>query len=234
MGLIVQPLGVAGRSQTLDLWAGLNWSPQQFRAVLGDPPARGSRAEADDLAILRWSLLTKTPQSVLHSWTFLDRRLSAFNAAAGVDLDRTAPQLLQALKVLLNRVDVLKNQLKDQVARPRPYLSHPELVPCLPREDGFSYPSGHATWYSTAALLLADLLPQRRERLMQVGEQASYARPACAVHYPSDVIAAQRLAAAIAAAVVRSPQWSAFKQQYASEITALTAQGAERLPLLTN
>lgn len=83
-------------------------------------------------------------------------------------------------------------------------MSHPELQPCLPLETSFSFPSGHATWYASAALLLADLLPERRERLLQLGRQGGYARSACLVHYPSDVLASQRLAEAVSRDVIAS------------------------------
>jgi acid phosphatase (class A) len=221
-------------AQVADPAAGLSLEPQRYRPVIGLPPAAGSRAEADDLAILRWNLRTNTPQAVLHSWSFLDRRLSAFDAAAGVDLGKTAPQLVKGLPAFLKRVDALKDVLKDQIARPRPFVSHPDLKPCVPLESTFSFPSGHATWYSTAALLLADLLPQRRERLLPVGEQGAYARATCALHYPSDVLASQRLAEAISRDVVASPQWRTFKELLKPEIDKINKTSAASLPLLSN
>lgn len=171
---------------------------------------------------------------MLKSWSFLDRRLSAFDAAVGVDLGKSAPLLVKGLPTFLKRVDALKDQLKDQIARPRPFISHPDLKPCLPLETTFSYPSGHATWYSTAALLLADLFPTRRERLLPVGEQGAYARVACALHYPSDVLASQRLAEAVARDLVLTPQWRAFKQQITHEISRILNTPITGLPLLSD
>ncbi|WP_071840144.1 phosphatase PAP2 family protein [Synechococcus sp. KORDI-52] len=52
-------------------------------------------------------------------------------------------------------VDEVKNKLKNAIGRPRPFLSHRDLTPCLPREYSESYPSGHSTWYVTTSLLLA-------------------------------------------------------------------------------
>ena len=109
-------------------------------------------------------------------------------------------------------VDDVKNKLKDAIGRQRPFLSHRELKPCLPREYSESYPSGHSTWYVTTSLLLADLLPERKERLLQVGRQGMAARVTCGMHYPSDVEAGQRLAEAAAFQIIGSPQWKQFKR----------------------
>lgn len=63
-GLVWGPLLVGGlpvHAQLSDPAEEVTFQPQRYRAVIGVPPAVGSRAEADDLAILRWNLRTKTP-----------------------------------------------------------------------------------------------------------------------------------------------------------------------------
>ena len=109
-------------------------------------------------------------------------------------------------------MDDVKNKLKDAIGRQRPFLSHRELKPCLPREYSESYPSGHSTWYVTTSLLLADLLPERKERLLQVGRQGMAARVTCGMHYPSDVEAGQRLAEAAALQIIGSPPVEAVQE----------------------
>ncbi|MEN9877710.1 MAG: Acid phosphatase [Cyanobacteriota bacterium] len=214
--------------------AGLVLFPDRYRAVIGNPPAAGSREEADDLAILRWNQRSRYPEGVVHSWRFLYRNLSSFDAAVGSDLSKTSPTLFTGLPSFLKAIDGLKDQLKDAAARPRPYVSHQEFQPCLPLESTWSYPSGHATWYAATAQLLADLLPERRERLLQVGLQGGYARSYCGVHYPSDVLASQRLAAAVAKDVIASPQWQSFKGQVQPEVQKLLVAPPAGLPLLTD
>lgn len=233
-GSQVGPPGTAALAQAADPAAGLTLKAEQYRAVVGRPPAPGSPAEADDLAVLRWNQRSRYPEAVVHSWRFLDRNLSSFDAAVGSDLGKTAPTLVKGLPFFLKRIDAVKDGLKDAVARPRPYVSHPELQPCVPTETTWSYPSGHATWYGAVSLLLADLLPERRERLLQVGRQGGYARSYCVVHYPSDVLASQRLAEAISRDVIASPQWQAFRQQLRPELDRLLVAPPAGLPLLTD
>ncbi|MCP9859068.1 phosphatase PAP2 family protein [Cyanobium sp. Cruz-8D1] len=237
-GLLVIPgsvmFGLQALAQPNDPAAGLELNPAPYHAVIGNPPAPASRQDLDDLAILRWNQRTRTPEGVLHSWRFLNRNLSVFDAAIGTDLAKTAPTLYEGLPAFLVRVDALKDQLKNAVARPRPFVSHQDLQPCLPLETTWSYPSGHATWFAAAALLLADLVPERRDRLMPVGLQGGYVRAYCGAHYPSDVEASQRLAQAISKELIASPQWRTFKQQLAGERSKLVVPPPAGIPLLTD
>ncbi len=234
--LMLAPGGFAlpSLAQVSDPSAGLELKPERYQTVIGQPPAAGSLAEVEDLAILRWNQRTRYPEQVLHSWRFLSRNLNAFNAAVGSDLTKIAPTMAHGLLLFLKQIEGLKDQLKNAVARPRPFVSHPDLVACLPIEDTWSYPSGHATWYAAASLLLADLLPERRERLLRVGEQGAYARTACGLHYPSDVLAAQRLAERVSQDVIGTPQWRAFKQRIGAERTKLLLPPPAGLLLLTD
>lgn len=236
--LLLIPSSVMFGLQTLaqpnDPAAGLELNPASYRSVIGKPPAPASRQDLDDLAILRWNQRTRTPEGILHSWRFLNRNLSVFDAAIGTDLARTSPTLFKGLPAFLVRLDALKDQLKDAVARQRPFVSHQDLQPCLPLETTWSYPSGHATWFATAALLLADLVPERRDRLVPVGLQAGYARTYCGVHCPSDVEASQRLAQVFSKELIASPQWRTFKQQLAGERSKLLVPPPAGIPLLTD
>lgn len=233
-GSLLGPAAAQVTAPVADPAEGLTLKADRYRAVIGTPPAPGSPAALEDLAILRWNQRSRYPEAVVHSWRFLDRNLSSFDAAVGSDLGKTAPTLVKGLPFFLKRIDAVKDGLKDAVARPRPYVSHPELQPCVPTETTWSYPSGHATWYGAVSLLLADLLPERRERLLQVGRQGGYARSYCVVHYPSDVLASQRLAEAISRDVIASPQWQAFRQQLRPELDRLLVAPPAGLPLLTD
>lgn len=204
-----------------------------FRST-GLPPAPGSQALKDDLAILRWLQANRTPQMVAATWMTLARDPVLFSPALGVDMSKTTPVLEVSLRRFLALVDGAADQIKLRVRRPRPYASHSDLRPCLPPESGFSFPSGHSTWYTAASLLLADLVPERRDRLEQMGVHGAANRVMCGVHYPSDVLAAQRLARAAAAQIIASPQWQRFRRDPAiqAELAAVRQARPEALPLL--
>jgi len=210
--------------------AGLVLPAERYGAVIGQPPASGSREEADDLAILRWLQRSRTRDAVRRTWSFLSRSLSRFDAAVGADLNRTAPSLVAGLPSFLRVITTVKDELKTSNARPRPFLVHPDLRPCLPLEDTPAYPSGHALWYAAAGQLLADLVPERSQRLLEVGRQGGYARVTCGVHYPSDVMASQRLAEVMVADVIASPQWRAFRERIRAERQRLQQPPETDLP----
>lgn len=214
---------------------GLSLDLAPLRRIAGQPPPPGSSTLHDDLAILRWLQANRSAELVAASWMTLARDPAVFAPAIGVDMAKSTPGIKRGLRQFLALVDGASNQIKQQVRRPRPYASHPDLKPCLPPETGFSFPSGHAGWYTAAAELLADLLPQRRERLLDMGRHGAASRVMCGVHYPSDVAAAQRLGRAAAAQIIASPQWRSFRLDPALqvEIQRVNAASPEVLaPLL--
>ncbi len=198
--------------------------------AVGKPPKSGSTALARDLAVLRWIQSTRDSQAVRHAWIYLDRVPTAFEPAIGADLSKTAPKIHAGVPKFVKAIEKVKNKLKKSIARPRPFLTHSDLKPCLPLDHSKSYPSGHATWYSSMSLLLADLLPERRQRLLNVGQQGIAARVTCGMHYPSDVEAGQRLARAAVAQILSSDQWQRFKASVQSEVKALLTPPPAGLP----
>jgi len=207
-------------------------NPDPLSRVVGLPPAPGSAVAREDLAILLWLQGARTPEMAANTWLLLERNLGTFSRALGVDVVKTTPEIYGALKTFLKPVDAVKDNLKDRYQRPRPFVSHAQIQPCLPLEKGYSFPSGHATWYRAASELLADLVPERRERLVAVGSHGGNSRVLCGVHYPSDVQAGQRLGVAAAAQLIASPQWKAFKADPAvmAEVEAIRKVPAAALP----
>lgn len=214
--------------------AGLQLAMKPLERITGQPPAPESAAARDDLAVLNWLQRHRTPQMVASTWSTLGRDVDLFSPALGVDMSKSTPRVEQGLGAFLALVDQASNRIKDIVRRPRPYWSHAHLKPCLPPERGFSFPSGHSTWYQAAAELLGDLLPERRERLLMIGAYGGANRVMCGVHYPSDVDAAQRLGRAAAEQIIASPQWRRFRADpgIAAELQQVRDARPEALPLL--
>ena len=218
----------AGESLQLDLAA--------LRATTGKPPQPGGAKAVADVAILQWLQRHRSPQLIANSWLLLDRNLSNFDLALGVDMAKTTPQLLRGLAPFLALVDGAKDTIKETIRRPRPYIADPGIHPCLPKESGWSFPSGHSAFYRAAAELLVDLLPERRERLLAVGLTGGSSRTLCGVHYPSDVEAGQRLGEAAAQQIIASDQWRRFKLSPAIqvELQKIHAVNQGLLPLVIN
>lgn len=219
-------------SPTAGLAEGLQWNLAALQAATGVPPSPHSPAAETDLAILLWLQRHRTPDQIAKSWLLLDRNVVQFDRALGVDMARSTPTLVRELTSFLKLVDGAKNTIKDSIRRPRPFVSHPEIQICLPPESTWSFPSGHSSYFRAAAVLLADLVPERRQRLLAVGLLGGTGRTLCGLHYPSDVDAGQRLGEAAALQILASPQWQRFKQLPAlqQELQVLRDVPVTRLP----
>jgi acid phosphatase (class A) len=83
--------------------------------------------------------------------------------------------------------------VKREFKRPRPYVAHSEIKPCIELENSKSYPSGHSTLARVYARLLAVIYPERAEVFRAQGDQAALNRVIGGVHHPSDIIAGKKL-----------------------------------------
>lgn len=58
--------------------------------------------------------------------------------------------------------DAVVSPAKSAFARIRPYMNNPEIKPVVRRSRSGSYPSGHTTRVTAMAIVLGDLLPEKR------------------------------------------------------------------------
>ena len=97
----------------------------------------------------------------------------------------------EELKVIMPGVKAIILRLKYHYNRPRPWqiaqAKGLELnSETLQSSSSPSYPSGHATQGRFVARYLADLYPEYRDEITQIGEDIAYSRNMAKVHYPSD------------------------------------------------
>lgn len=107
------------------------------------------------------------------------------------------------LEEALRRTKEVNSTAKLRFARPRPFEQDPTLTTGVPRPtNNASYPSGHTSAAYAAALVLAGVMPERREELLDMAAQVAYSRMYGGVHFRSDVLAAAALASGIATDVL--------------------------------
>jgi acid phosphatase (class A) len=66
-----------------------------------------------------------------------------------------------------------------------------------------SYPSGHATFGTVCAILLADMVPEKRRELFARGQDYGHSRLVVGAHFPSD-IEAGRIVGTVAVALMKA------------------------------
>jgi acid phosphatase (class A) len=218
----------AGPSVTADTAHCVDSSSLDLRRLLAPPPRAGSsrnRAELDELLRIQ---ARRTPSeaelarsdAVRSIFRFAD----AIGDAPGFERERLPRTLALFRHINVDETAVLTPAKRD-FARPRPSAVEPRLAPIIALPMSESYPSGHSLWAYTTALVLADMLPERRAQLLARADQYARNRTVAGVHYPSDVEAGKLAGTTLAAMLFTCP---AFVREESAARTEL--RGALRLP----
>ncbi len=79
--------------------------------------------------------------------------------------------------------------LKNLVARPRPYTQIPGLIPLLPAQKDWSFPSGHTTASFASAGIYLRMLPRgTKAAVLILAVLIAFSRLYAGVHYPTDIL----------------------------------------------
>lgn len=179
-------------------------SPFEIMKVIGDFPAQGSAAEAEDLAYLLKVQDERTAEDCrLASKQEIPSIGSMFGGKKGPLTNAEVEEMNVAL--LKHYGEAVSNAYigKKLYARPRPYITFPEVQPCIKLESSESYPSGHATLARVLARLLAHKYPARTQAFLKRANEAAMNRIIGGVHYPSDVKAGIKLGDHLAKKIIQ-------------------------------
>ena len=169
--------------------------------------------QATDIATVLWLQKTRTPEQVALANRFASINLDAFRDVLGDSLSAwDEQQLAQMLREVNKQLKTFYAPIKHYYSRPRPFVANMAVEPCVPLEFSASMPSGHAIKGLACALLLADLMPEHREALLERGQQIGYLRVVAGVHYPSDIEVGQRLGEVFASGILQGKAWKEWKK----------------------
>lgn len=175
--------------------------------LVPQPPAVGSAAFKEQMAVVLWLQRSRTPAQVAFVREELD--IERFVPVLGDDLVKVdGIELKRTIDAAIDEVRAEYNALKDKYDVPRPFIANDEVHPVADARPVASYPSGHSTRAIVYARLLAEIFPHRREALMELAHQVGYGRVTGGVHYPMDVLAGQRLGNAFADAIIAQPAFA--------------------------
>jgi acid phosphatase (class A) len=189
--------------------------------LLPPPPVAGSaqeRAELDELLRLQ---ATRTDAGVRRAMEDATVSIFRFADALGSPAKFNSRQL-PLTSELFARIGqdegLFMNPAKDAFGRPRPFVTDPHLTPVVPRPPSASYPSGHSTWAVACAIVLADMVPERRAQIFARADEYAHNREVGGVHYPSDVFAGHLAGTALAEALFDQPRFVADELAAAAEL----------------
>ena len=161
-------------------------------SVLLMPPPKSdsaqTKAELQELLRLQES---RTPDQAKHVRDDDHRTLERFLGGIGIKVE--------SLSASANR------EAKNTFNRTRPYrLPHNNLhtLKKLSDRDSPSYPSAHATYGAVMGMVLAEMIPEKKEELYKRIQDYGYSRIVSGAHFRSDVYAGNVAGAAIAASLL--------------------------------
>lgn len=121
---------------------------------------------------------------------------------------KRSPQLICKASLLVGGVGssaVIAYILKHEIARVRPFVSHPHLITQLADASRLSFPSGHTTVAFATAFMVAGLYRGKVTTKITLAwaTAVGYSRMALGVHYPSDVLGGVLISAVACSLVLR-------------------------------
>jgi acid phosphatase (class A) len=194
--------------------------------LLAPPPAADSPAQQADLqAVLQAQRRAHADGTLAHAVADVELSCGRFSDALGEDLSSNRDaKLLVFLNESAIKAAAISGPAKRYWKRTRPYAYSSEVEPLAdmssqwkitpPMDIGgkvspeqqqaadalahSSYPSGHATFGTVCAILLADMVPEKRQALFARNLDYEHSRMVVGAHFPTD-LEAGRIAGTLAA-----------------------------------
>lgn len=202
--------------------------------VLPPAPRTGSPEDDADRATFRATRAlegsARWRQAIADVDESVPAMLASFAPAVGRPLSVEAtPALARLLTRMRGDVAAAVNAVKPVYARRRPFLVDAGPV-CHPRAalaNSFDYPSGHTSWGTAVALVLAELIPARATPILARGRDYGDSRIVCGAHNASAVSAGRQAAAAVVARLHGDPVFRTDLAEARAELArvAPTASG---------
>ncbi len=171
-------------------------------ALLPPPVALGSPEELTEMATVLALQAQRSAEDVARIHDEDATSLATFSDAVGPWFTSSRlPRLAALVQVIHGECRPFIHAGKAHFAHPRPPAVDPRVAP-LVNEGEASYPSGHATRGMADALILAELVPEARQALLDRGQRIGFDRVVAGVHFPSDVLAGRILGQAVARALL--------------------------------
>lgn len=200
--------------------------------ILMTPPAADSAITKAELAQLHHLESTRTKAQVAQAQA--DDILETMFIYKDVLGEKFDPANLPVTAAFAARVKndegINANPAKIAFHRVRPYNLDKTLHPvCKTKTKDDSYPSGHTIAGYLGALVLIEMVPEKRDAILARAAEYGHNRMVCGVHYASDLEASKLVAYSTHAVMDANPQFQ--KELAAAKAELRSALG---LPVASN
>lgn len=218
---------VAGQSAQAQTITYLDAHQVDLSKLLAPPPVAGSvRAQADMATVLEVQR-TRTPEQVERARADVKKSVFRFADVLGPSFNEAnLPKTAALFDAASHDASTIAKSGKDFFSRARPYVANSAVHPSVPLnpKDGYdSYPSGHATFGYMSAILLAQMVPEKRDAIFARGREFGENRVVDGVHYPSDVEAGRIDGTLVAEALMANPEFQKAFAEAKAELRAALA-----------
>jgi acid phosphatase (class A) len=192
-------------------------------ALLPPPALAGSPEDLADRAVTERAFASRSAADVAQAQREDSFTVFAFASVVGPAFESAKlPHVTALFKQAERETKLAVDQSKDhwKRARPCPPASPCAADPVKAKARSFGYPSGHSSRATVDALLLARLLPQDADALMQHARDIGWRRVVKGVHTPQDIYAGRVFGQALAERMLAGAQMQNDLAAAASELHA--------------
>ena len=172
--------------------------------LLPPPPDAASAQERADEQQVAQAIAQRSPQQMFEARQASDRSVFFFARSVGPDFSSgRLPLTAKFFQRISADVHKLVNSAKEYWTRPRPDGAVKKRT---------SYPSGHSAFAASTAIVLSQLMPEKRDAIFSQARIFAENRILLGLHYPTDVASGWTAGTLAAYVMMRDP---AFRRDYA-------------------
>ena len=192
---------------------------------LPPPPAPGSPRALAELAEVKRSMAEATPEQRAQAASDDgSENGTIFVAVLGPAWDLSKlPATAKVINEVTGSEGPFSDIAKQEFKRDRPWVVDSSIQTCAPHkpsQDHASYPSGHATVGYGMGVVLANLMPNHAQAILQRSQQFAENRIVCGFHFRSDIVAGQQFGTIMAIRLMQNPQFQADMNAARAELSA--------------
>lgn len=196
--------------------------------LLPPPPANNSAQMQAELGEVLTFQVTRTPEMIARAQADMVENVWRFGDVMG---ERFVPARLPLTDAFFARVEESEGAVVDGYKgiwkRPRPYDYSDLVKPVVKISHSGAYPSGHATGGYLMAIVLSNMVPEKRAEIMARAAEYANNRIVGGAHYRSDIEAGRIVGTVIAARLQKQEDFLRAFEASRDELRKVLGLGAE-------